>query len=107
LYEGLGGASLGCGFIKNKRAIGELFQIKLSCFGGTFYIATSVMNFQQLEMLKFNRKRNDEGKCWLECSTIDPFCIQVREVMMCLTIKTKVHEVKEVLGTHSYGFSGL
>jgi hypothetical protein len=29
----------------------------------------------------------------LESSIIDPFCIQVREVMMHLTIKTKVHEV--------------
>jgi hypothetical protein len=69
-----------------------LFQVKLSFYGGTFYIATSVTNFQLLEMLKFNRKGNDEGKCWLDCSSIDPFLIRIREVMVRLTIKTKVCE---------------
>jgi hypothetical protein len=58
--ENLSGTSMGCGFIKNSRATGELFQIRSSICGKPFNMEISIVDSQLLQMLKFCQNGNGE-----------------------------------------------
>jgi hypothetical protein len=66
-YEDLNGASMGCGFIENRRAAVELFQAGSDFYGKTFNVIMSIVDSQLLEKLKFIRRRNGEEECFLDC----------------------------------------
>jgi hypothetical protein len=80
-YEDLDGASMGCGFIENRRAAVELFQAGSDFYGKTFNVIMSIVDSQLLEKLKFNRRRNGEGECCLKCDTLNSCIIYVRRAL--------------------------
>jgi hypothetical protein len=83
--KNLNGASMGCGFIKNKRAAVELFQVKLSNYGKPFNVKISVYGSQLLQMLKFSRERNGEVSRYLDCKLINSLILVWKEMLVSLT----------------------
>jgi uncharacterized membrane protein len=73
--ENLSGASLGCGFIKNSRATGKLFQVKLSSYGKSFNVIMSSVKSQLLQMLKFCQNGNGEIVIDLDCNILGALMI--------------------------------
>jgi hypothetical protein len=73
--ENLNGASLGCGFIKNTRATGKLFQIKLSSYGKSFNMIMSSIKSQLLQMLKLCQDGNGDVVINLDCNILGTLMI--------------------------------
>jgi hypothetical protein len=81
--------SMGRGFIKNRRAAVELFQVRSSFYGKLFDVVISINNSQLLKLLKFDQREDGESGYLLDYGIFN-LCIVNRKFVMISPLKREI-----------------